>query len=196
MDDNYYAALGLPELSTIQEIKSAYRRSAMQWHPDRNKTAGAQQKFIQIQMAYDFLKDAERRRDYDAYLRQSSEGESIQQDQANTRPDYQARTTESVWQESMKRQAESYANMPYEDFVSTLSKEIKLHVSYLPNILAILITGMFATMPLWIGLNEFLSIGFGAIVFLVIFSGLFLWLTIRLVKVLVSDYQVDRKSVR
>lgn len=197
MDDNYYAALGLPDFSNIKEIRSAYRKLAMQWHPDRNQDAGAQQKFIRIQLAYDFLKDAERRRDFDEYLKQGIQGQPKQQTStSSSRQGYRPENVEAGWQEQMKSRAEKYANMPYEEFLSTLSKEIKLHVSYIPNILAMLVTGSFATIPLWIGLQEFLSIGFAAIVFLGIFCGLFVWLTVRLFKVMMSDYEIDRKKVR
>jgi len=185
MNDTYYAVLGLEKCSSIQEIKAAYRTLAMQWHPDRNKSPDAQQTFIRIQIAYDFLKDAERRREYDVHLRQNVASAA-----------YRPENVGSSWQESMKNRAENYASMPYEKFASILSKEIKLHVSYIPNILAMLITGMFATMPFWVGINEFLSLGTTAIVFMGIFCGLFLWLTIRLYKVMMYDYGIDRKNIR
>lgn len=50
-----YAILELPDGSTAAEVKKAYRRLAMHWHPDRNKAPGAEEKFKRIKAAHDFL---------------------------------------------------------------------------------------------------------------------------------------------
>lgn len=52
---DYYAVLGLPKSASKADIRNAYRRLAMQWHPDKNPTPEAQQKFIAITEAYDAL---------------------------------------------------------------------------------------------------------------------------------------------
>jgi len=67
--DNYYQTLELPQGAAPEEIKSNYRRLAMKWHPDRNAgSAEAEEKFKSISEAYSVLSDADKRRDYDAFL--------------------------------------------------------------------------------------------------------------------------------
>jgi uncharacterized membrane protein YraQ (UPF0718 family) len=55
MYSNYYHILQIPETAKVQEIKSAYRRLAKKFHPDLNKSPGAQEHFILVNEAYEFL---------------------------------------------------------------------------------------------------------------------------------------------
>ncbi|MEM4190028.1 MAG: DnaJ domain-containing protein [Candidatus Caldarchaeum sp.] len=64
---DYYEILGVPRNATKEEIKRAYRRLALQYHPDRNKSPDAEEKFKQISEAYAVLVDDEKRRLYDMY---------------------------------------------------------------------------------------------------------------------------------
>jgi DnaJ-class molecular chaperone len=50
---NYYRVLTIPRSASPQEVKSAYRRLAMEWHPDRNKRFDATLRFRQIQSQFD-----------------------------------------------------------------------------------------------------------------------------------------------
>jgi hypothetical protein len=52
---DYYSILGLPQGASKDAIKKAYRRLAMQYHPDKNPAPDARQKFIEITRAYDSL---------------------------------------------------------------------------------------------------------------------------------------------
>ena len=51
----YYQILGLTENASIDEIKRSYRKLAFHYHPDRNDSPGAQEKFLLIQEAYEVL---------------------------------------------------------------------------------------------------------------------------------------------
>jgi len=62
---DYYEVLGVPRTASVDEIKDAYRKLAMQYHPDRNKAPEAEEKFKEISEAYAALSDAEKRRQYD-----------------------------------------------------------------------------------------------------------------------------------
>ena len=61
----YYEILGVPIGASQAEIKKKYRRLALKYHPDRS--TGNEQKFQEVQHAYDILKDPEKRKAYDAY---------------------------------------------------------------------------------------------------------------------------------
>lgn len=62
-----YETLGVSKNATEQEIKSAYRKLALQYHPDRNKTAGATEKFKEVTQAYEILSNPEKRRTFDQF---------------------------------------------------------------------------------------------------------------------------------
>jgi hypothetical protein len=61
---DYYSILGVHRNASEAEIKRAYRRLAVTWHPDKNKTAGAQEVFVKINEAYDVLGDPVKRHAY------------------------------------------------------------------------------------------------------------------------------------
>ena len=62
---NYYEILGIPKDASKDVIKDAYRKLALQYHPDRNKSPGAEEKFKEISEAYAVLSDDEKRQQYD-----------------------------------------------------------------------------------------------------------------------------------
>ena len=62
---DYYAVLGVARTPTPDDIKTAYRRLARKFHPDVSKEANAEEKFKNLQEAYDVLKDPEKRKAYD-----------------------------------------------------------------------------------------------------------------------------------
>jgi molecular chaperone DnaJ len=62
---DYYEVLGVSKTTSKEEIKDAYRKLAMQHHPDRNKAPDAEEKFKEISEAYAVLSDDEKRGQYD-----------------------------------------------------------------------------------------------------------------------------------
>ena len=64
---DYYSLLGVSRDCSDADLKKAYRRLAKKYHPDVNKDAGAEDKFKEIQTAYDVLGDKEKRPLYDNY---------------------------------------------------------------------------------------------------------------------------------
>jgi molecular chaperone DnaJ len=64
---DYYDVLSIQRSASKEEIKNSYRKLALQYHPDRNKSPGAEEKFKEISEAYAVLSDDEKRKRYDTY---------------------------------------------------------------------------------------------------------------------------------
>lgn len=63
---DYYKVLGVPRDADAKAIKDAFRRLALQYHPDRNKEPGAEEKFKEIAETYAVLSDPQKRAEYDS----------------------------------------------------------------------------------------------------------------------------------
>ena len=69
---DYYEVLGVAKTATADEIKSAYRKLAMKYHPDRNPgDKAAEEKFKEAAEAYDVLHDPDKRQRYDQFGHQA-----------------------------------------------------------------------------------------------------------------------------
>lgn len=68
---DYYGILGVSKDASIEDIQKAYRKLALQYHPDRNKDAGAEERFKEITHAYAVLTGKEKETQY--VIRESPE---------------------------------------------------------------------------------------------------------------------------
>jgi DnaJ-class molecular chaperone len=66
-NEDYYKILGISKTATADEIKKAYRKMALQYHPDRNKGKEAEEKFKEVNQAYEVLSDPSKRQTYDQF---------------------------------------------------------------------------------------------------------------------------------
>lgn len=62
-----YKVLGVERTASQREIQKAFHKLSLQYHPDKNKNKGAQEKFAEINNAYEILSDEEKRKNYDMY---------------------------------------------------------------------------------------------------------------------------------
>ncbi|KAL4236638.1 DnaJ subfamily B member 5 [Mactra antiquata] len=67
MGKDYYKVLGVARTATPEEIKKGYRKMALKYHPDKNKSPNAEEKFKEISEAYDVLSDKDKKEIYDKY---------------------------------------------------------------------------------------------------------------------------------
>lgn len=81
-DMSYYEILGVERSSTERDVKKAYRRLALKWHPDKNPNnkEEAERKFKEISEAYDVLSDKKKREVYDRYGKQGVHGNDFSED--------------------------------------------------------------------------------------------------------------------
>lgn len=75
---SYYVVLGISADATLEEVKQAYHRLAKMYHPDKNSSPDATSKMAQINLAYEALCDAQRRREYDLENHIGIKNEGIQ----------------------------------------------------------------------------------------------------------------------
>ncbi|MGB8491020.1 MAG: DnaJ domain-containing protein [Bacteroidales bacterium] len=99
---DYYAALGLPSGSSIEEVKKAYRKKAREYHPDINHSPDATDQFIRVTEAYDFLiahdgKKISDQEDYDLIM---NEWRKYRQERSRQRAAYYARSSFSQFRNS------------------------------------------------------------------------------------------------
>lgn len=75
MGKDFYKILGVSKTSSDDEIKKAYRKLALKYHPDKNKAPGAEEKFKEVAEAYEILSDKKKRDIYDQYGEEGLKGD-------------------------------------------------------------------------------------------------------------------------
>jgi DnaJ-class molecular chaperone len=123
MAKTYYEILSLKATATQEEIKRAYRKKAMESHPDVNASPGATEVFVQINEAYAILSDAQKRQVYNQKLRDEharSAGVSYAQNMQGSHD-----ATYRQWVQQAQAQAAANARMNYQDFKRTRFMQVE-----------------------------------------------------------------------
>lgn len=179
---DYYKILGVkPDASKI-EIKKAYRKIALEYHPDKNPSDEASSIFIDATEAYEILIDPTSRKEYNSFYKSNNMG-------SEEAREYTRKSKN--WAEKGRSKAEEYSSMKYEKFARRAFEEATLGLSYIPNIGAILFVGMILIALTTYLLNSYDSFQFGSFMLslLILSVG---YLEYNLFTVLISDYLEDR----
>ncbi len=120
MANTYYEILGLRASASAEEIKRAYRKKAMESHPDVNPTPGAGEIFLQVNEAYAILSDTQKRNVYNQKLRDQA-ARAAGNAYAQHAPGGQAAGDVDFQQyvRQARAQAATNARMNYQDFKRT-----------------------------------------------------------------------------
>lgn len=109
---DYYKVLNLSKNCTTLEIKIAYRKLALVWHPDKNPSANAQERFIEIHEAYEILIDPLKRNLFDSIFINDSI-EILKNSNSGKNDKFTNFQTEA------NRKAKYYSNLTYKKFLDS-----------------------------------------------------------------------------
>jgi curved DNA-binding protein CbpA len=130
MFKDYYAILEIEVDATLLEIKSAFKKQAIRWHPDKNNGVDTTRQMQEINEAYIILRETESRERYDIEYRRFKRYYQ-NQDKQNSKNIYENNDyvindeTLKKWMENAKQQAVSLAKKTIEDFRGMVSIGIK-----------------------------------------------------------------------
>jgi curved DNA-binding protein CbpA len=177
MIPNYYEILCLKSTYKKEEIKKAYRKLALEFHPDKNKSADAHTKFISINEAYIILYDKDTREKYDREYFIYFELKKDSSDTSDFSEPYKKQNKETNnrfndetlndWVVGAREQAERFAKMAFKEFYGLFKSFFKELIFQISNVILIIIGAFFfiyGSTVLFDGLNNtfaFLSLIIG-----------------------------------
>jgi len=113
---DYYRILQINRNASETEIKTAYRKLAMKYHPDRNAHPDAHSLFLEITEAYEFLIDPDQRNQQNS---ESSRTTTAQSESAQRSDPYYRRAFTEEEREAMRQRAYEHARQRYEEYKKT-----------------------------------------------------------------------------
>lgn len=137
----YYQILGIERDATILEIKKAFRKLALKYHPDQNNKEGSESKFIRINEAYIILKDPKARKRYDATLPKIDSEFNKNHSDIDSNDDDQNLEN---WKKQARDKASAFSNMDFEEFEEIVLESTKEAVNQFVNVL-LLFLGLILT---------------------------------------------------
>ncbi|MBL4889776.1 MAG: DnaJ domain-containing protein [Candidatus Lindowbacteria bacterium] len=126
---NYYAVLDLDSDSSVSEIKSSFRKLALKWHPDKNKSSQAKDRFTEIYEAYDILNNERKRRAYDRKCERGESDDSFDnwtRAARKTGRDYASASYAHFWRESVLDIKTIFLGDPMPGFIEALIIDLKM----------------------------------------------------------------------
>jgi curved DNA-binding protein CbpA len=169
MFNDYYKILEVDPSATQEEIKSAFKKQAIKWHPDRNIGVDTTKRMQEINEAYLILKDIEARERYNReyqrfkqYQRQNEQSDQQEQKQSEKREKQKEKTYKYAdynvkddilkkWMDNAKKQAVDLAKQTIEDFKGMVAVGAKAAVKGARNVIVFyIIIGLIATLILGI----------------------------------------------
>jgi len=185
MFPNYYKRLGLSKSASKEDIKKAFRQLALQYHPDRNKSPDAAQKFIEINEAYLILNDDEARQKYDKEYNYHFKEEHVPHEEPSFQYEYHQNNSSifndpdlNNWSKNAREQGNEYAKMAFEEFSKMVIGFVKETGFHIGNTLLVYL-GIFLTMGgcgnLVIGLTSKGEIGNPVIGIILLPIGILIW---------------------
>lgn len=156
---DYYNILGITSDADIEMIKRAFRRLALTYHPDKNKSPNSHDKFIEINEAYLILSDVEAKTRYDEqYQKQKVYSDDLKRSMSTEASTLRYDDIIYDWIKKARDQSIRYSRMSFSDFIKIIpevGKEIGFQGS---QIIMYTISGVFFT-------SGFFSIIFGEFLF-------------------------------
>lgn len=137
---NYYDILGVSRNASINDIKSAYRRLAKQYHPDINKSYRAEELFKDIAEAYEVLSDSDKRWQYDHYYQSVSHRRDSQEDifrrareerERETKKEDKRRDGQKVWDQQRRQRGYKKEWIAYKNFQTIILLLVIIIISLL-----------------------------------------------------------------
>jgi hypothetical protein len=168
MIKSYYEILGLRASASQDEIKRAYRKKAMEVHPDVNPTSDAKDAFLKINEAYAILSDAQKRLLYNQRLRDQAaqaHGSAYAQNTQASRDE-----AHRQWTQQARAQAAAAANSNYQDFKRTKFGKAEASVFFYLQFLVLGIFFLLGSLMILAPFAAMFTINWKAI-FLVLISG-------------------------
>lgn len=143
--EDLYAILGVSKDATADQIKKAFKKLALQYHPDKNpNNPAAEEKFKKINAAYSVLGDEVKRRQYDAY---GTTGTDTTQNTYNTQRDYwdwfEQAQNGSQWQNQQNTQGSYYSYYGPKQPTYTKKQAFQLIIRNTLSLLALSFFGKF-----------------------------------------------------
>lgn len=124
MSDNFYDILGVDKTATTEEIKKAYRKLAMQFHPDKaGEDKGSEEKFKQIAEAYEVLSDEEKRKNYDTFG--SAKAQNVHDDFGDIRSQFSQAFNQFRNVQNRGASIPSFVSVTLEDIKNGAKKKIR-----------------------------------------------------------------------
>lgn len=174
---NYYSILGVSRNASVQEIKQAFRKLAVKYHPDKSNDSSTASKFIEITEAYEVLRDLQKKQQYDVYYDKYFVSTTVL---------VAPLAQKQAWERYGETKAKEYASMSYDDF-DRLVDEIKLVTSYTPNFLFVALCAGGGIMGIWVIDKIDAIIG----LFMIVFYGVLCYFLYQRMK---KDYIIEHQQ--